>query len=124
MRLRSIAEGTLPFRGEGLTNVREKAGMGRAKLRVVHAGFIQAELAVDGEANFRGVIVLLAVIFPPANGTQLQGAGGIESLISTARTTKAHFHSRTHAEMDVTRERRITRNGPECASLRFPYLFG
>ena len=50
-----IAIVTLQFRGLGLTNVRKKAGMGSATLGVEPAGFIEAELAVDGEAHFRGV---------------------------------------------------------------------
>jgi hypothetical protein len=31
---------------------------------------IQAELAVHGEADLRGVFVFLTVVFPPADGAQ------------------------------------------------------
>jgi hypothetical protein len=37
--------------------------MGRAELQIVRASFVEAELAVDGEAGFRGVVVFLAVVF-------------------------------------------------------------
>jgi hypothetical protein len=53
----------------GLTNVREKTGVGGAAVGEMHAGFIQAEIAVDGQANIAGVGIFLAVIFPPADGT-------------------------------------------------------
>ncbi len=38
-----------------------------ATLGEVHAGLIQAQRAVYREANFAGVFVFLAVVFPPAN---------------------------------------------------------
>ncbi len=71
---KSIAEGTLLLSDLGLTNVREKTGMGRAIQRVVLAGFIQAEGAVHGQPHLGGVAVLLAIVFPPADRAQSQGA--------------------------------------------------
>jgi hypothetical protein len=50
-----------------LTNVREEAWMGGAAVGEVVAGFVQAEGAVDREADFASVGIFLAVIFPPAN---------------------------------------------------------
>jgi len=61
--------------------------MGCAALGKVLAGFIEAELAVHGETDFGGVIVFLAVVFPPAHRAQLQGAGCFQCFVSTARTT-------------------------------------
>jgi hypothetical protein len=84
-----IAKGTLLFCGPGLTNVREKSGMGCATLGKVLAGFLEAELAVDGETDFGGVIVFLAVVFPPADRAQLQGAGCFQGSVSAAGTTIA-----------------------------------
>jgi hypothetical protein len=99
--------------------------MSRAELRVVQTGFIQAELAIDCEAHFRGVVILLAVILPPANRAQLQSAGCIESSISTTRATKTHFNCRTHAEMDGAKTRGITAKRLQTAILTLPLsLFG
>ena len=95
-----IANVTLLFGGLGLTNVRQEAGMGCAALGVVGAGLIEAQLAVDGEAHFRGIVVFLAVVLPPANRAKLQGVGRIECLVSAARATIAHFDRRTHTRMD------------------------
>jgi hypothetical protein len=72
---KGIAKGTLPFRGLGLTNVREEAGMGRAALCIVRSGFGKAELAVYGQAHLRGVRVLLAVVLPPTDRTQKNAPG-------------------------------------------------
>jgi hypothetical protein len=94
--------------------------MRRAELCVVLAGLIKAELAVDGEAHFGGVSVLLTIILPPADRTQLQGPGRIEGFISTAGTPEAHFNCRTHAEMDDTQTRRITTKRPRAAILTVP----
>ncbi len=63
--------------------------MSCAALSKVLAGFLEAELAIDGETDFGGVIVFLAVVFPPADRAQLQGAGRFQGLVSTARTTIA-----------------------------------
>jgi hypothetical protein len=45
-----------------------------AALGVVGTGFVQAESAVDGEADLAGVFVFLAVILPPANRAQAERA--------------------------------------------------
>jgi len=37
-------------------------------VRVVGAGLNQAKSAVHGQPHFRGVLVFLPVVFPPANG--------------------------------------------------------
>jgi hypothetical protein len=57
-------------------------------------------LAVDGEAHFRGVGVFLAVVLPPANRAQPQGAGRIQCLVAAARASIAHFDRVTHTGMD------------------------
>jgi len=74
--------------------------MGGAALGVIGAGFFEAKLAVDGEANFGGVAIFLAVVLPPADGAKLEGFGGLESLVSAAGATEAHFDRRTHTRMD------------------------
>jgi hypothetical protein len=42
--------------------------MGGAALGKVGSGFVQAELTVDGEPYIACVVVLLPIVFPPANG--------------------------------------------------------
>jgi hypothetical protein len=95
-----IAKDTLLFGRLRLANIGQKARMGSAALSVVGARLFEAELAVDGEANFRGVIVFLAVVLPPADRAKLERFGRFESFISTAGATKAHFGGGTHTEMD------------------------
>ena len=51
------------------------------------ACLIEAELAIDCEANFSGVTVVLAIVFPPANRAQNHGGGRIESPVPAARAT-------------------------------------
>ena len=41
--------------------------MRRAAVHVVLPGFLQAEGAVDGQANIRGIFIFLAIVFPPAD---------------------------------------------------------
>jgi hypothetical protein len=66
--------------------------MGGAALGVVSAGLIEAELSVDGEADIAGVIVFLAVVFPPANRAKAIGGRGLKGFKSTARTAIAMIH--------------------------------
>ena len=62
-----IAKGTLLLSVMGLTNVREEPGVGGAAVGKMLAGFIQAEGAVDSEADIAGIGVFLAIVFPPAD---------------------------------------------------------
>ena len=59
------------FRGIGLADIGQEAWMRRAAFGEVHAGLAQAERAIYREPDFAGVVVFLAVIFPPANWAQL-----------------------------------------------------
>ena len=74
--------------------------MGRAVVCEVRTGLIETELSVDGEANFGGVVVFLAVVFPPADRAQLQGSGRIEGFISTAGASIAHYDCGAHTGID------------------------
>ena len=47
--------------------------MGGAELRIIMARFGEAKLPVYGEADFVGVRVPLAIVFPPADGAQVHG---------------------------------------------------
>ena len=77
--------------------------MRSAALLVVQARFAEAQLAVDGKTDFRGVLVFLAVIFPPANRAQHQSTRRIEGLRSAARAAIAHSNRRIHIGMDGKR---------------------
>jgi hypothetical protein len=85
--------GTLLFGVLGLAHVAEETGMGGAALSVVLAGLSEAELAIDGEADIGGVIVFLAVVFPPADGAKAERARGFQGFISTARAAIARSDS-------------------------------
>jgi hypothetical protein len=95
-----IAKDTLLFGRLGLANVGQKARMRSAALGVVGSRLFEAELAVHGEANFRGVIVFLTVVLPPADRAKLERFGRFQSFISTAGATKADFDGGTHTWMD------------------------
>ena len=62
-----IAKGTLLLSVMGLTDVRKEPRVGSAAMGKVLAGFIQAEGSVDRQADIRGIGVLLAIVFPPAD---------------------------------------------------------
>jgi len=60
---------------------------------VVLTGLAEAELTVHGEADLGGIVVLLAIVLPPADRAQGQRAGGFQRLISAAWTAKTSRHS-------------------------------
>jgi hypothetical protein len=51
-------------------NIGQKARVRCAALGKVYPGLAQAQRAVYGQPYFRGVVIFLAVIFPPADRTQ------------------------------------------------------
>jgi hypothetical protein len=106
--------GTLLLSDLWLTNVREITGVGRSAAGKVLPGFVQAELAVDGEADFRGVLILLAVVFPPANRAQRQRTRCFQGLVSAAWATKTTLHGFL-AKMDEFDDLRVY---PEAATRR------
>ena len=83
-----------------LTNVRQEPGVGGAALGVIGTGFLETELAVDGKAHFRCVVVFLPVVFPPANRAKFEGCRSIESLVSATRATEANFDCGIHTGID------------------------
>ena len=84
---------SLEFRLDRLANEGQEARMGRSAMGVVIAGLVEAELAVYRHTHFGGVIVLLAIVLPPADRAQRQGAGRLQRLTSAARAAKSIFHS-------------------------------
>ena len=103
-----IAKGTLLFARFGLTNVRQKSGMRSPALFEMLAGFGEAQLAVHGKADVRGILVFLAVVFPPADRAKHQGAGCIKCLAPAARASIAHSCCWAHTKMDGKRQGEIT----------------
>ncbi len=67
--------------------------MGGAALGEVYAGLGQAEVSVDGEAHFRGVEILLAVVFPPADGAESERIRGFQRPVAAAWTAKLSLHA-------------------------------
>ncbi len=76
----------------------EIAGWDGAALRVMLAGFFQAECAVDSQANIGSVFVFLAVILPPANRAQPHRTRGLQGLVSAAWASKKGFHQIPHGK--------------------------
>ncbi len=87
-RYGSCAEVVLRFRDIGFTNVTQKAGMSRAATCVMLACLLQAQVAIDREPDILGVVVFLAVVFPPANRAECKGTRRIEGFETTARAAK------------------------------------
>ena len=105
---------TLLFGRQRLANIGQETWMGRAELGVVHSRFFEAQLAVHGEAHFGGVMVFLAVVFPPADRAELECRRRFESLRSAARATVASCNRiRLHVNWTRKCTREITRkNSP------------
>jgi len=103
-----VRQAGLAFGGEGLANVGQEAGVGGADLGIVVPSLVQAQLAVDGEADLGGVAILLAVVFPPANRAKLHRAGSFEGLVSTTGATEADCNCCAHTEMDASGRPGIT----------------
>jgi len=100
----STAKGTLLFSDLGLTDVRKEPGVGGAAMGVMLPGFAQAEGAVHGQADFTGVRVLLAVVLPPADRAQPQGAGRLQRLVPATRAAKTSLCQSPHDCMDENRD--------------------
>ena len=88
------------FSDLGLTDVREEPGVGSAAMGVVLPGFAQAEGAVHGQADIGGVLVLLAIVLPPADRAQPQCAGRLQRLVPAARAAKTNLYQSPHECMD------------------------
>ena len=58
-------------------------------------------MAIDRESDLRSIGVFLAIVFPPANGTQLQRVRRFERLVSATRATITNFNGSTHAGVDA-----------------------
>lgn len=74
--------------------------MRRAADCIVPASLVQAQLAVDRQPSLTGIDVILPVVLPPANRTQLQHAGSIQRLAAAARAAKPSLRSYLHIRLD------------------------
>jgi hypothetical protein len=76
--------------------------VGSAGQGEIIARLFKAQLPVYCKPDLGGVYVLLAVIFPPANGTEAHRAGRLKSLISatgTAEPGHGTLRSLTHHDL-------------------------
>jgi hypothetical protein len=85
LRGKRTAKGTLPFSHLRLSDVTQEAGVGCADLREVIASLGKAQLAVHGQPDVGGVVVLLAVILPPADRAKPHGGRDLQRLVSATR---------------------------------------
>jgi len=88
----------------GLTDVREESRVGCAALGIMLAGFIEAESAVHRQANFVGIGVFLAVVFPPADWAEPKRIWRLQRLRPAARAAELSMHERLHTGIDGARE--------------------
>jgi hypothetical protein len=70
-----------------------------ADFGVVSARLGKAQLAVDRKADFGGIGVPLAVVFPPADGAQSQCIGRLQSFVAATGTTEPGFNT-IHLRID------------------------
>lgn len=66
--------------------------MGRTAMRIVLARFIQAESAIHGQADIRGISVLLAIIFPPAHWAQPERIRRFQRLVPATGAAETSLH--------------------------------
>ena len=89
----SLQRVTLLLLGElRLPHIGQKPRVRRAVASIVCASLIQAEVAVHGQANLRGVRVVLTVVLPPTHRAQGQSARRIKCLRSAARAAITILH--------------------------------
>ena len=95
-------EPRLLLRELGLAHVRKESGMGRAALGEVGTGLSQAEGSIHRQPDFGGVAILLAIILPPADGTQGQRFGRVQRLVSATWATKTGHQRFPHEDWTAT----------------------
>jgi hypothetical protein len=67
-----------------LANVWNEPGVGSSALSKVLPCLVEAQLPVHGQADFRGILVFLAVVLPSAHRAQRQRIRGLERPVSAA----------------------------------------
>jgi hypothetical protein len=70
--------------GLRFAHVGHKSRVRRATLQEVHSRLAEAEEAVDREPHIAGILIFLAVVFPPAHRTKCHCAGNIQGAVSAA----------------------------------------
>jgi len=87
---------TLLFLGPGLTNVREKAGVGGAEAGKVLASLVETQLSIDRKPRRKSIGISLAIVLPPANRAQSHGIGRGERFAAAAGAAIPGFRNRAH----------------------------
>jgi hypothetical protein len=104
LRGKRTAKGTLPFSHLRLAHIGQKPRVGSTYPGKVAARLCEAELAIDSQAHFGRIRILLAVIFPPADRAKTHGIGRFQGLISATWAPKpvlVAFHANIDGEEPV-----------------------
>ena len=82
------AEVTLLFSDKWFADVGQEPGIGGSATRVGIARLSEAQMAIDGQTDLGGILVLLSIVFPPANRAQLHRGGRFQGPAPTTRAAK------------------------------------
>ena len=88
-----LPKDTLLLSDLGLTNVRQEPRVGSAAMHKMIPRLAQAQLPIDRQPDFPGVLVFLPVVFPPAYRAKGQRAGRLQRSVSAAWAAKTSLHS-------------------------------
>jgi hypothetical protein len=102
------AEVTLLLGDVGFPHIGKKPRVSGAAPYVVRARFVEAQGAIDGVADISGIRIILAIVFPPADGAKCHGRRRLEGPVAAAGTAIEHSRG-FHDWMDEKRIARITR---------------
>jgi hypothetical protein len=86
--------GTLLFSVLGQANVLYEARMAGATLTEVLPSVVEAEVAIHRQTNLRGIVILLAVILPPADRAELHGRWRAQCTRTAAGAAVTHGRRR------------------------------
>ena len=103
-------KGTLLLSDLGAADMRNEAEIGCAEVGVVLPGLPQAQSPIDGKPDIRGVVVFLAVVFPPAHRAQSHCARRVQCPASAARAPKTNLSQALHISWTRLRSRKFTRS--------------
>jgi len=113
-----LPKGTLLLSDLGFADVRNKSGVGSATSDKKVASLLQAQLTVYSEADFGGIFVFLAVVFPPAYRAKREGARCFQRSVAATWAAKANVGSVClhgfSTRMDELKQQRVySKNGSE-----------
>ena len=100
------AEVTLLFRDLRLAHIRQKPGIRRTAPGIRRACLGETEVPIHSQANLIGVRIFLAIVFPPANRTQLHRRRRFQRPVAATRAAKTHLGTllarrQSHIKLDA-----------------------